>query len=101
MRKKFRVAYAEKHEDARASWEHTMRYAQQAGNEVYGLAYDDDLVSSAGIHVELFCNEQHLEHTEALNRCFAYVRTQRDVVSQSVTVIPTEWMEFNLEYPKS
>lgn len=70
--------------------ESAVRWSNKAGTFA-GLVYFDEIVSSAGIYLELMVTEDTTE--EQIQQALSEAYSERDVVKHAVRVCPKEWLE--------
>lgn len=74
----------------RAHVERAVRWSNKAGTFA-GLIYFDEIVSSAGIYLELMATEETPE--EQIQKALREAYSERDVVSHAVRICPKGWLE--------
>lgn len=76
--------------DQKESYIRNMQWAFRYGVCFNDLPCTDDLVSCDGIHLEVIVDAERDD--DHIREAIAEGRRSRDVVSTSVTVVPTEWI---------
>lgn len=68
----------------------SVKWCRKHNLDFSGIMYSDELVSSDGVHIQLFVDEFHLpsQIREAVEEAYR----ERDIVKMEIIIVPTAWL---------
>ena len=68
----------------------SVRWCKKRKLDFNGIMYSEELVSSDGMHMQLFVDEFHMP--TQIQEAVEQVRRERDVVKLEIVIVPTSWL---------